>query len=62
MDKTDWFPGNINPEYVGAYERNYMRMHVLDWWDGSGWKYGEKTEIYASCQNLQWRGLAERAE
>ena len=52
--KTDWFPGDVDPVYVGFYEVN---MESWPWpalaeWTAKGWD----TDIKIN----EWRGLKEQ--
>ena len=68
---TDWFPPEIDPAYVGFYQRKYsdgsehdMGVSMPDFWDGIDWRYASACEFVGpvSKHRLPWRGLTEPAD
>jgi hypothetical protein len=71
MKRTLWYPGNIKPVHVGAYERITIDKHRgYSWWNGSFWGLicGSTFNANLNCdflskyQTLPWRGLEEKSE
>ena len=74
-DLTDWFPGEIHPNFVGVYEVKPIFSGVYGWyayWAGEGWlpAYNDVLSAYSRrnldplsrLQNKVWRGLARPIE
>jgi hypothetical protein len=72
IQKTDWYPGNVNPVHIGEYEvyRPGFELipcdHLLKW-NGRGWEYayelgecdpGDFASMWPECK---WRGLTAEA-
>lgn len=57
LERTDWFPIDIKPAYVGRYEVTTKAWAYPQYcnWDGKNWGRWDGDEIEVT----QWRGLAE---
>lgn len=72
---TPWFPADVKPVHVGAYQRrsagekfNYAHYEYW-WWNGDFWELGGytkaeeaakgKTSIHTLDPFKEWRGLAK---
>ena len=63
MKTTPWYPGTVKPVRVGFYEREYPSGEVI-WqcfWNGRIWINPWNPPQHSEFQNLQWRGLTEKA-
>lgn len=61
MEKTEWFPPEIKPVYVGLYEQIYKGSTVTDlyWWDGKQWCFTNQRSWACASQDREWRGLTD---
>lgn len=66
---TPWFPGSVNPDHVGVYQRKYPREIAFCYWDGFDWSWGFRTanlaqkyspHVRSNAHDLMWRGLAKK--
>ena len=66
MKVTQWFPGNVEPIYVGMYQRDCGGV-CYSYWNGNNWsecwvdmknslKFTGRATYYPE---LPWRGIAE---
>lgn len=65
--KTEWFPEDVKPVHIGAYEISYPRRHpshgqvalqgMPAHWDGKKWCYSTCPESPLASQDRPWRGL-----
>lgn len=74
-DLTEWFPGNVKPNFIGVYEAKSIVDPSGTWyayWAGEGWLPCYRTVQYsfnhrnydalARHQDKVWRGLARPVE
>jgi hypothetical protein len=59
---TPWYPPEINPVYVGWYQREYeydQAIELPDYWTGQKWLVGNGDGTYSDREPrvLPWRGL-----
>lgn len=69
MTETPWFPGHIKPVHFGVYKRRDSVGHVtFSKWRGFWCVARARAEDAAeendlsAWQDLEWRGLTERAK
>jgi hypothetical protein len=69
--RTLWYPGNVKPVRVGAYEKVHNSFEkCYQWWNGKWWGICCISPDYAMAYNdqesqyqtLPWRGLEEKAK
>jgi hypothetical protein len=72
MKKTEWFPADVKPYWVGVYDATYMKLsgeiftgYAL--WTGIHWgtsrptvEAAERSWQPSEFQKKTWRGLAEQ--
>jgi hypothetical protein len=69
-EMTDWFPADVKPVHVGAYEAYYgypddtripVSAHSVRWWNGEKWLCCEGGLPAAFGQKHdKWRGLRNK--
>lgn len=66
-DLTQWFSPEIDPVYVGWWQRDYgddnpKATAQPDWWDGQQFMAAFEGEVTPCCAvtGLPWRGLADK--
>jgi hypothetical protein len=69
---TQWFGGDVEPEHIGVYQRDYSgeedeTVFFYSMWDGTVWLCGFESleqatlaRIPSAFQWEPWRGLAEK--
>jgi hypothetical protein len=63
METTEWYPPDVKPVRVGAYEITFFdsgwAYEWFAWWDGRQWLSSE-FGCSLQYQKQTWRGLTEK--
>jgi hypothetical protein len=68
MKRTLWFPGNVKPVHVGAYEKLVGKDKGYQYWNGKFWGAWSTSpdmafinkDTASGFQFEYWRGLEEK--
>lgn len=55
---TPWYPPEIKPVRAGWYHTSSspMQYYLIEYWDGTRWRYHPKETPYAENARICWRG------